>query len=82
MRGGGGGLGNWKLGVGVSSMLKPTSDPQPGDIGYLNDHQHHFIVASVDGDSIVGINGNSTNGAITEGTRSRRNVTAFYRIPI
>lgn len=77
-------LGNWKLGVGVSSMLKSTSDPQPGDIGYVDQpYQHHCIVAAVNGDSIVTIDGNSgVDSTVTENTHARKHFSAFYRIPI
>lgn len=69
--------------MGVSSLLQPTSNPQPGDIGYLNANQHHFIIASVDGDNIVSIDGNSLgNGSIAEHTRRRSEIAAFYRIPV
>jgi hypothetical protein len=45
-------LGNWKLGSGVSAMLKPTKDPQPGDIGYVDQpYHHHCIIAAVNGDT-------------------------------
>lgn len=77
-------LGNWQLGKGVSAMLKPTSDPLPGDIGYVDQpYQHHCIVARVDGNSIVTIDGNSGGtGQVLEHTHPRQHYSAFFRIPV
>jgi hypothetical protein len=72
---------NWVFGLGFISPLglKPTRDPQPGDIGYIDQpYQHHAIVESVSGDTIASIDGNQP--AVARRTRKRSAFTAFYSI--
>ena len=39
--------------------LEPGAAPKPGDVGYQDQpYQHHFLVASVDGDTVHTIEGN------------------------
>ncbi|MGB3799157.1 MAG: DUF4157 domain-containing protein, partial [Lewinella sp.] len=55
-------VGNWKMGKGVSeyNSLDATDNPQPGDIGYIDQPwQHHSIIKEVRGDTIISIDGNS-----------------------
>jgi len=82
---GGGTCGPWDSGPRCSSMNRITKDPKPGDVGYFTNNQHHCIIASVNGDSIETIDGNSYdgssggNGAITSKTRSRHDFAAFFK---
>ena len=55
-------IGNWKNGVGIRSLLKPTRDPKPGDIGYFVLNQHHCVIVAIDGDTITTIDGNFSRG--------------------
>ncbi|HVV87311.1 MAG TPA: CHAP domain-containing protein, partial [Kofleriaceae bacterium] len=82
---GGGNAGTWTSGNRVSAMNKVTNDPKPGDVGYFDAHQHHCIIAAVDGDRIETIDGNSFDGdtggsgAITSKWRSRGDFRAFFK---
>ncbi|HZJ63935.1 MAG TPA: peptidoglycan-binding domain-containing protein [Kofleriaceae bacterium] len=79
---GGAPIGNWKIGKGVARLLDQTWDPQPGDIGYLQHNQHHFIVVGVDGDTVHSIDGNSgSQSEVTEGRHDRKTVS-FFRVPV
>jgi hypothetical protein len=74
-------VGTWVMGSGISAVsgLRPTHDPQPGDVGYFEAHQHHCIVAAVDGDAISTIDGNSGgDGEVLTHNRSRYEFAAFY----
>lgn len=73
-------VGDWSS-KGVSALLRLTSNPQPGDVAYIDQpFQHHCIVACVEGDTIVTINGNSGGvGAILEERKPRTAYTCFYR---
>src|SRR6185295_7799817 len=68
-------IGNWEMGKGVSAFgtLTQTDDPQPGDIGYIDQpYQHHCIVVSIEGDTVHSIDGNSgLFSEVIENTRSR-----------
>jgi Domain of unknown function (DUF4157) len=60
-------IGTWQMGKGVSAFgtLQPTTNPMPGDIGYIHkDYQHHALVVKVEGDTVHTIDGNS--GAFSE----------------
>jgi hypothetical protein len=82
---GGGNAGTWNSGNRVSSMSKLTKNPKPGDVGYFEKNAHHCIIASVNGDQIETIDGNSFdgsgggNGAITSRMRSRGEFQAFFK---
>jgi peptidoglycan hydrolase-like protein with peptidoglycan-binding domain len=82
---GGGNCGTWDGGPRCSSMSKITNDPKPGDVGYFTANAHHCIIASVNGDQIETIDGNSYdgdsggNGAITSKTRSRGDFAGFFK---
>lgn len=82
---GGGNCGPWDSGPRCSSMSKITNDPKPGDVGYFTANQHHCIIASVNGNQIETIDGNSYdtdgggNGAITSKMRSRGEFAGFFR---
>ena len=71
---------NWKVG---GTPLGPfTTDPQPGDIGYFAEHQHHCVIISVEGDRIVSIDGNSgVNSSVVYHERSRSAFTGFMKVP-
>jgi Putative peptidoglycan binding domain len=82
---GGGNCGTWDGGPRCSSMSKITNDPKPGDVGYFTANAHHCIIASVNGNQIETIDGNSYdgdsggNGAITSKTRSRSEFAGFFK---
>ena len=82
---GGGNCGTWESGSRCSAMNKVTRDPKPGDVGYFVDNQHHCIIASVNGDQIETIDGNSYdgssggNGAVTSKMRSRSDFALFFK---
>jgi peptidoglycan hydrolase-like protein with peptidoglycan-binding domain len=82
---GGGNCGTWDAGPRCSAMNKVTRDPRPGDVGYFTANAHHCIIASVNGDQIETIDGNSYdgstggNGAITSRTRSRGDFALFFK---
>ena len=75
-------VGNWQMGKGVSAFnsLKVTSNPQPGDIGYIDQpYQHHCIITEVNGDTIKSIDGNSGwHSEVIEKTRSRSKYSGFF----
>jgi hypothetical protein len=53
--------------------LKPTHDPQPGDIVYIDQpFQHQALLLSINGPTIQTIDGNSTGGAVRIGTQARQ----------
>jgi hypothetical protein len=82
---GGGTSGTWDSGSRCSAMSKITSNPKPGDVGYFTANSHHCIIASVNGDQIETIDGNSFdgagggNGAITSRMRSRKEFAGFFK---
>jgi hypothetical protein len=82
---GGGNCGTWDAGPRCSAMSKITRDPRPGDVGYFTANAHHCIIASVNGDQIETIDGNSFdgssggNGAITSRMRSRSDFAGFFK---
>lgn len=82
---GGGNCGTWNSDARCSSMSKVTRDPKPGDVGYFESKAHHCIIASVNGDQIETIDGNSFdgsgggNGAITSRMRSRSDFALFFK---
>jgi len=82
---GGGNCGTWESGSRCSAMSKITRDPRPGDVGYFTANAHHCIIASVNGDQIETIDGNSYdgasggNGAITSRSRSRHDFAGFFK---
>lgn len=56
--------------------------PEPGDIAYLNEpYQHHAIVACVEGDNVITINGNQVaTEPIQKKTAPLSHWSAFYSI--
>ncbi len=78
---GGASAGNWSMGSGIASVsgISQTMHPKPGDVGYFTSNQHHCIIATVDGDTIGSVDGNSGgNGSILEKTRSKSEFAGFY----
>jgi hypothetical protein len=58
-----------------------SADPRPqtGDVGYLDAHQHHCVIAGVDGDTIASVDGNSgTDSEIIDHTRSKSEFAGFF----
>jgi hypothetical protein len=73
----------WEFGKGFLYRLPRTSDPQPGDIGYIDaPFQHHLIVEHIDTGPaehrIQSIDGNTP--LVSRKTRPLSKVTAFYSI--
>lgn len=80
-------VGDWNEAVaarsGISSVtgIHTVSDPQPGDIAYIDQpYQHHAIVWKMEGNTVYTIDGNSGNfSEITAiNKRSRSKISAFY----
>jgi hypothetical protein len=72
---------NWVLGKGVCYQLPRTSNPQPGDLAYIDQpYQHHAIVTGMQGAEIQTIDGNSTGGVVAINERPRSAFTAFYDV--
>lgn len=71
----------WEWGQGISSILKLTNNPKPGDILYIhNPYNHHGIVERIEGNIVYSIDGNSMNGVVAENKRSIDSIDAFYSI--
>lgn len=71
-------IGTWQIGKGVSAFgtIKQTTNPQPGDIGYIDQpFQHHCIIVKVDGNSVHSIDGNS--GLFSEVIENIRPLSAY-----
>ncbi len=74
-------IGTWQMGKGVTAFgkLKQTETPQAGDIGYMDDHQHHAIIVKVEGDMVQSIDGNSgLQSEIIENKRSLKAYRGFF----
>ena len=69
----------------ITASGASAKSTRPGDVGYFTSNAHHCIIASVNGDQIETIDGNSYdgssggNGAITSKTRSRHDFAAFFK---
>lgn len=70
----------WRIGVGFLYRLQTTTSPQPGDIAYFERYQHHAIVESLAGATLVSIDGNQAGGIVARRERPRGRVRAFYSI--
>lgn len=73
----------WDLitGRGFLYRLPLTTNPQPGDMGYLHAYQHHAIIEKVEGDKITTIDGNSgqqSPSRVLRTVRSRDDFAFFY----
>jgi hypothetical protein len=72
-------VGTWRQGHGIASVsgMVPTNSPLPGDIGAVKESpQHMDIVYSVTNNTILTVDGNSTNGGVT-GPSGPKFVTSF-----
>ncbi len=68
----------WEYGKGFLYRTEQTSNPQAGDIAYIDvPFQHHAIVEAVEGDTVHTIDGNA-DGQVMRRTRPRSAFTAFY----
>jgi hypothetical protein len=71
----------WIVGKGFLFNLPITRNPLPGDIVYFQKLQHHAILKSIDGTTVMTIDGNQSPGeSVRERTRALGDVTAFYSI--
>ncbi len=71
----------WQMGSGILGVggIHQTTHPKVGDVGYFTDNQHHCIIASVDGDTIGTIDGNSgMYSEVLEHTRSKSDFAGFF----
>ncbi|HEY1282493.1 MAG TPA: hypothetical protein VGF22_22620 [Acidimicrobiales bacterium] len=78
---GGASVGTWQMGVGITGVggVQQTHHPKAGDVGYFDAHQHHCIIASVDGDSIQTVDGNSgMDSEIITHSRSKSDFAGFF----
>lgn len=57
-----------------------TTDPQPGDLGYITHNQHGAVVQRIDGEWVWTIDGNSVGGVVRERKRHRSEFAAFFSI--
>jgi len=72
---------NWQIGKGYLFNLSTTSDPQPGDIAYMNlPYQHHAVVVESDGSNITTVDGNQPGSMVKLRTRPVSAWTAFYSV--
>lgn len=71
---------SWQIGRGFLWRLPTTTDPQPGDIGYVDRFQHHAVVIAADGSTIRSCDGNAMGGTVAERVRPRSDYAAFYSI--
>ena len=63
--------------VGSDVKAKMSKDPiQPGDVAYIEAHQHHFLVVGLDGKDILTVEGNAGNQRIM--SRRRSSVAGHY----
>jgi hypothetical protein len=70
----------WEVGKGFCYRLPTTRAPQPGDIAYFRELQHHAIVESVDAQHVHTIDGNQRGETVARRSRPRSDVAAFYSI--
>lgn len=73
---------HWEIGKGFLWRLKRTSDPRPGDVGYLDQpYQHHFIVTDVGQHTFSSCDGNQGTPGVQERHRAMDpHKYAFYSI--
>jgi GH25 family lysozyme M1 (1,4-beta-N-acetylmuramidase) len=65
----------------VHGWLPTTDDPQPGDLGYIDQpYQHGAVVQIVDRAGVHTIDGNSPGGIVAFRTRPKSAFTAFYSV--
>lgn len=78
----------WEIGRGYLYRLRPTSDPDLGDVCYMDQpYQHHAILIAIGTDAdgasfVISQDGNSGNspGICQENWRKRSAWTTFYSI--
>jgi peptidoglycan hydrolase-like protein with peptidoglycan-binding domain len=81
---GGASVGNWGMGTGIPGIRQVT-DPQPGDIGYMNENQHYCLVVSVEGDQVNSVDGNTVGddtvgGEVNDRTRAKSAFAGFFTV--
>lgn len=71
----------WVIGKGYLFNLSTTSDPQPGDIAYMDQpYQHHAVVVDVSGGTATTVDGNQPGNTVKLKTRPVSAWTAFYSV--
>ena len=69
---------DWVIGKGFLWRLRRTTDPQPGDIGYVDQpFQHHFVVEQADRHTIGSIDGNQGKPGVQRRSRAAGKHTYF-----
>lgn len=68
----------WEVGKGFLWRLARTTDPQPGDIGYVDQpFQHHFVVERADRHTLSSIDGNQGKPGVQRRSRAAGKHTYF-----
>lgn len=71
----------WEVGKGFLWRLPRTTDPQPGDIGYLDQpFQHHFVVERADKHTLTSIDGNQGAPGVQRRNRAINGKSTFFSI--
>jgi peptidoglycan hydrolase-like protein with peptidoglycan-binding domain len=71
----------WEVGKGFLWRLSRTTDPQPGDIGYLDQpFQHHYVVERADKHTLTSIDGNQGTPGVQRRNRAINGKSAFFSI--
>ena len=75
-------IGNWQIGKGVSAFgtIQQTTNPQAGDIGYIDQpYQHHCIIVKVEGSNVHSLDGNSgLYSEVKENVRPKSAYSGFF----
>jgi len=81
---GGANVGTWAIGRGIPDA-KVTSNPGPGDIGYMEQNQHYCLIERVEGGTIYSIDGNTVGddtggGEVNDRARPRSAYQGFLTV--
>lgn len=68
----------WEPGKGFCYKLPRTNLPEPGDIAYFENLQHHAVVIEIEDQNVTTVDGNQPGIAIRK--RPMSSVTAFFSI--
>jgi hypothetical protein len=69
-----------RTGRGFLHLLQPTTNPQPGDLAYIHNYQHHAIIERITPDGMVHtIDGNTgPDNRVARKVRPRSEFAFFY----